>query len=468
MAFLISSNKKILKLLKLIVGLFVAFLVVIVFSFLLDTSDIEKNVQKGKLIFPEGFYFGASTSAHQVEGRSYNQWTKWEKENADRLASEASPLSNFGGGKATVPNWEIIKFQAKDKENYISGTAIDHYNKYPEDLAIAKKIGLNAYRFSLEWSRIEPEEGKFDSSEIEHYRQMIRTVRLLGMEPFVGLWHWTEPLWFTKKGGWESREAIGYFEHYVKKVMENLRNEVNYWIPVNEIEIYAGMSYFLGLWPPQKRNFFAYRKVTRNLIKAHEAAYYIIKENSDAKVGSALNYTYFQPAGGLSKPFNIYISRFANRHLNQHTRKSINNTSDFHGLNYYQRCVIRGTKIFYAKEKVPRSDMGWELYPQGILFVLRDLKKYKKPIIVTENGLADAQDKYRVWYIKSTLGYIAQAIQEGIDVKGYFYWSLLDNFEWDKDFWPQFGLIYVDRNTKERTIRPSALEYAKIIQESKK
>lgn len=441
---------------------FIAFLTLL--SFFLDKSFLERPrvIQNPK--FPKEFYFGAATSSHQVEGGTNNQWTKWERENAERLAKEAGPSSNFGGGKGTAPDWELIKSQAKNPENYISGITVDHYHRYAEDLAIAKSLGLNAYRFSLEWSRIEPKQGIFDSSEIERYRQMIRSVRTMGIEPFVGLWHWTEPLWFTEKGGWESKDAVDFFSSYVQKVIEELGNEARYWIPVNEIEVYAGCSYILGVWPPQKRNLFSYNKVTRNLIKAHNAAYKIIKSlNKNAQAGSALSYTYYKAASGISKPFNVLIARLADWHLNHHIRKSIVDNSDFMGLNFYQRCVIKGTMIFYSKEKVRRSDMGWELYPQGILLALRDLRKYKKPIFITENGLADSQDKYRAWFIRTTLSYVAQAISEGIDVKGYFYWSLLDNFEWDKGFWPEFGLIHVDRLTLSRTIRPSAWEYVKII-----
>lgn len=443
-------------------------IILIIASFFLGKSNLEKDAMIRDAIFPSDFFFGASTSAHQVEGGANNQWTKWEMENAARLAREVGPKSNFGGGKDTVPNWELIKTEAKNNKNYISGIAVDHYHRYPDDLAIAKALGLNAYRFSIEWSRIEPKEGIFDLEEIEHYRQMIRAVRSMRMEPFVGLWHWTEPLWFTEKGGWESKDAPNYFSLYVHKVIEELGNEARFWISVNEIEVYAGSSYMLGLWPPQKRNVFAYNRVNHNLIKAHNLSYQIIKSfNKNAQVGSALSYTYYKAASGISKPFNVLIARLADWHLNHHIRKSIIDYSDFLGLNYYQRCIIKGTKIFYSKEKVPRSDMGWELYPQGILFSLRDLGKYKKPIFITENGLADSQDKYRAWFIRTTLGYVAQAISEGIDVRGYFHWSLLDNFEWDKGFWPQFGLVYVDRQTLKRTIRPSAWEYAKIIQESK-
>jgi beta-glucosidase len=448
---------------------FIVFLVFLTLpSFLFDKPSLEGPSAAQDPRFPKDFYFGAASSSHQVEGGTSNQWTKWERANAERLAKEASPNSGFGGGKGTAPNWELIKLQAKNPENYISGIAVDHYHRYGEDLTIAQALGLNACRFSLEWSRIEPAEGRFDFAEIEHYRQMIRRVRSMGIEPFVGLWHWTEPLWFTERGGWESIDALNYFSSYVRKVIEELGTEAKYWIPVNEIETYAGASYLLGLWPPQKRNLFSYDKVTHNLIEAHREAYKIIKaSNKNAQVGSALSYTFFQAAEGILKPLNNLVARLADWHLNHHIRKSIVGDSDFLGMNFYQRCVIQGATIFYSKGDVPRSDMGWELYPQGILFALRELRKYKKPIFITENGLADSQDKFRAWFIRTTLGYVFQAISEGIDIKGYFYWSLLDNFEWDKGFWPAFGLVHVNRQTLERSVRPSAWEFARIIRSSR-
>jgi beta-glucosidase len=463
-----GSNKRISRLWKLTIGAVSVLLFLVGVSFLLESPVSEKPVPRREPLFPQGFFFGASTSSHQVEGRTNNQWTKWEKENADRLAAEAGPIADFSSGRGKIPHWELIKPQAKAKENYISGTAVDHYHRYSDDLAMAKGLGLNAYRFSLEWSRIEPAEGRFDQAEIDHYRQMIRAVRSLGMEPFVGLWHWTEPLWFTEKGGWASAEAVRCFSLYVRTVARELGDEVRYWIPTNEIEVFAAGSYLIGTWPPQERNFLAYNKVIHNLVDAHKEAYRILKTHSPqmAQVGSAVYYTCFQARGGIMKPLGVVIARLADWYLNYHILRSIMDTSDFVGLNYYQRCVIKGTHIFYAMRRVPRDDTGQELYPQGILFALRALKKYRKPIFITENGLADVQNRYAPWFIRTTLGCVAQALGEGIDIKGYFFWSLLDNFEWGKGFWPRYGLIGVDRHTLERSIRPIAREYEKIIRES--
>lgn len=389
--------------------------------------------------FSEGFYWGAATSAHQVEGGNNNDWSVWEKENAERLAGEA---------KKKRPKWQQEKFpEMFDPRNYVSGRACDHYNRYKEDFDIAKSLGHNAHRFSIEWSRIEPEEGKFDEKEIEHYRKVIRALRERGMDPFVTLWHWPVPLWLRGKGGWESKEIANYFCRYAEKIVSEFKNDVKFWITLNEPEIYALNSYLKSVWPPQKKNPVVYLRIIRNLIKAHKAAYKVIKKiQPDAQVGIAKNNVYFErwPLPLVDWWWNRYF-------LNQ-----IKNEQDFIGLNHYfhRRFPENKNKIV--------SDMGWELYPEGIYCVLKSLKKYDKPIYITENGLADSRDEHREWFIKESLKNIHKAIREGIDVRGYFYWSLLDNFEWDKGFWPRFGLVEVDYKTMARKIRPSAEVYAEI------
>ncbi|MBI4692375.1 MAG: glycoside hydrolase family 1 protein [Candidatus Terrybacteria bacterium] len=365
--------------------------------------------------FPKNFYWGAATSAYQVEGGIDNcDWAKV----------------------------------------YPAGAACDHYNRYEEDFDIAKSLGHNAHRFSIEWSRIEPEEGRFNEKEIEHYKNVIMALKQRGVEPFVTIWHWPVPLWLRDKGGWENKKTIEYFFHYVDKIMLSLKSiQVKFWITLNEPEIYASNSYLKGVWPPQKKNFLSYIKVLRNLIKAHCEAYKIIKKiNPGAQVGIAKNNIYFE--GWLA----LFIDWWWNFYfLNQ-----IRNFQDFIGLNYYFHNRIKGFK-FNQNENRETSDMGWEIYPKGIYHVLKDLKKYNKPIYITENGLADAKDEKREKFIKEHLQWAHKAIQEGVDLRGYFYWSLLDNFEWDKGFWPRFGLVEIDYQTLERKIRPSALEYKKII-----
>lgn len=408
------------------------------------------------LKFPKNFYWGSATSAHQVEGNNINDWSEWEKTNAKRLTEEV---------KAKWQPWQQEKFpEMFEPENYISGRACDHYHRYKEDFNIAKSLGQNAHRFSIEWSRIEPEEGKFDEKEIEHYRKVILALRQRGIEPFVTLWHWPVPLWLEGEGGVKSRNFINYFQRYAKKITNSFKNEVKFWITLNEPEVYAANSYLKGEWPPCKKNLFVYLKALSNLTVAHKKAFLAIKSiDAGAQVGVAKHNVYFEAY--KNKLINRLFKKFIDWWWNFYFLNQIKNYQDFIGLNYYfHNRIIYG---FNKNENKIVSDLGWELYPEGIYHVLKDLKKYKKPIYITENGIADAQDKKRIKFIKDHLFWVHKAIQEGVDVRGYFYWSLLDNFEWDKGFWLRFGLVEIDYKTMGRKIRPSAWEYAKICKENK-
>ncbi|MEK7560283.1 MAG: glycoside hydrolase family 1 protein [Patescibacteria group bacterium] len=375
-----------------------------------------------KFDFPKGFYWGAATSAHQVEGKNNNDWTEWEKEHANRLANEAS--------KKKFPE-HILNLNPSplDQNNYISGEACDHYNRFREDFDIAKSLGHNAHRFSIEWSRIEPTEGQWNQKEIQHYQDVINALRERGIEPFVTLWHWTLPTWVAKQGGWENKKTIDDFVRYTYKVTASLQG-VKYWITLNEPEVYTGKSYFTGTWPPQKKSLIKFFKVFCNLIEAHKEAYTTI-----SKTGAF---------SGISQN-NFYFNLFLNK---------ISDYQNFIGINYYKYWNLGRLK----------SDMNWPIYPKGIFHVLKDLKKYKKPIYITENGLADAKDEKRSDFIREHIKWIARAMKEGANVRGYLHWSLLDNFEWSDGFWPKFGLVEMNYNTMERKIRQSAYEYKKIIE----
>ncbi len=410
--------------------------------------------------FPSNFFWGASTSAHQVEGGNVNDWFLFEKENATRLADEA---------KNKWEKWQREKFpEMYFPNNYISGKATNHYVRFEEDFDFAKYLGQNAHRFSIEWSRIEPEEGKFDEKAITHYRQVLLALKERKIEPFVTLWHWPIPLWLRGKGGWDPSVTITYFERYVKTVVEALGEDVKYWITLNEPEIYLSHSFWKGEWPPQRKSFISSFSVLINLILAHRSAYKIIKERFPAsQVGIAKNNINFQ--GVNDNIFNQLLTKIMDYGWNKFILNRIRKQQDFIGLNhYFRRKVGFGTpKLRTQSEGRERfSDLGWELHPESMYAVLVGLKKYKKPVYITENGLADRDDENREWFINKSLQMVHKAINEGVDVRGYFYWSLLDNFEWDKGFWPRFGLIEVDYETGERKVRKSALEYKKICEEN--
>lgn len=411
--------------------------------------------------FSENFLWGAATSAHQVEGGNRNDWSEWEKENAARLACEAE--SKFGH----LASWSMIRAEAMRPENYISGTACDHYHRFREDFDIAKQLGHNAHRFSIEWSRIEPEEGKFDDKEIEHYRQVIIALREHGMEPFVTLWHWTDPVWFAQRGGWLRMDAPEIFARFCGKVVESFP-EVKFWITLNEPEAFARHGYFSKDRPPAQGSIVAMFLVLRNLARGHKASYRMIKKLApEISVGYSESCVYFEPYDRW--PHNILATYLLRWWRNNPFFGRMSAESDFIGLQFYFHTRVRihpkSQWWFQYNENKKVTDMGWEIYPEGIYHVLSDLKKYHKPIFITENGLADARDQYREDFIKEHLQWVAKAVSNGADVRGYFHWSLLDNFEWQTGFWPRFGLVEVDYKTLERKIRPSAWEYKKIIEQ---
>jgi len=397
--------------------------------------------------------WGAATSAHQVEGNNHNDWSEWERVNAERLAKEA-------GSK--WEKWQQDKFSEMfNSENYISGRACDHYNRYEEDFDIAKELGHNAHRFSIEWSRIEPEEGKFDEKKIEHYRKILQALRERGMEPFVTLWHWTNPIWLSKMGGPENKKFAFYFSRYARFVVEQLSGLVDFWITLNEPTSVIANSYMSGVWLPQKKNLLSMLRVYKNLARAHNYAYgEIHKISPKAKVGFANILAFYEPYNKNSALDKIAV-KIAKYFGNEKFLNLTKGKHDFLTVQYYFHNKLKFLGRIKNENKTV-SDLGWEIYPEGIYHIIKGLRKYNLPIYITENGLADADDSRRAKFIKDHLGWIYRAIQEGADVRGYFYWSLLDNFEWDKGFWPRFGLVEIDYETMERKIRKSAWEYAKI------
>lgn len=423
-----------------------------------QASAIMKLMADSPLLrFPKSFLWGAATSAHQVEGGLRNNWTEWERVHASRLARGAAKAFD-----TPSVHWYRIKHEAVSPENYISGRGIDHYHRYEKDFDIAQDLRLNTYRFSIEWSRIEPKRGEFDMVALEHYRKMIQSLRRRGIEPMVTLWHFALPLWVEEQMGFQNPKTISDFGKYVRRVVEYLGEDVDWWCTINEPEVFATMSYWIGLWPPQQRNMFtaigAYASI---LPRAHIKAYKIIKElYPQAKVGISKNMIWYTSQGKFVTPA---IARLWNWFGNYYFLDQIKKHQDYIGLNYYFKYNLRGLK--WDIDQQNPSDMGWGLHPEGMYALLKAMgHRYTQPLIITECGLADAQDESRAWYIKEVLRNVHRAMTEGVDVRGFVYWSLLDNFEWDKGYWPKFGLVEVDRTTMKRTVRPSAREYAKIIQ----
>ena len=411
---------------------------------------MNENTNENDKVFPKHFFWGASTAGHQVDGDSQDQWTEWENTHARELAQTAH--QRLG----SLHSWNDIKAQAEDPHNYISGKGVEHYARYKEDFDIIQKLNMNAFRFGIEWSRIEPEEGKWDEAEIEHYRQYIRELRSRRIEPFANLWHWTMPVWFTDKGGFKRRKNLRYFERFVQKVAEELTEDLTYIITINEPNVYTTFSYATGEWPPQEKNIISTARVYFNLLRAHKRAYKILKKQKPllqiGLAGQLANIQAKRPHNFIDTVTTKWMRYYWNWwFLNRSTKQQ-----DFVGVNYYFSDYYRG--LWRDNPKVPLSDLGWYMEPEGLYpLLLRTWAHYKKPIFITENGVADEGDDYRRWWTEETIVAMQKAISEGVDLKGYFHWSLLDNFEWKYGWWPKFGLVSIDRNhNMKRTVRPSA------------
>ena len=414
-----------------------------------------KKDPKLLLKFPSHFLWGASSAAHQVEGGNHNQWTVWELENAKVLAQKARYQAKY------LPKWEEVKKEATDPANYVSGAATDHYNRYEEDFAIIKKLHLNAWRFSIEWSRIEPDEGAWDAEAIDHYRRYLQRLKQLGVEPIVTLWHWTVPVWFEQKGGFTKRKNVAYFVRFAEKVLSELGRDFRYIITINEPETYVSHSFYLADWPPQERSARRMLWTLLNLLNAHKKIYKLAKKmGRKYQVSIAKNVAYHYPGD------DAWISRWsagaikwgADYFILGRIRKQL----DFIGLNYYFSYRYYGYRAHNDNQLV--NDMGWEMQPANIEPVLKELyDRYNLPIIITENGVADRDDEYRKWWLTQTLLAVSRASQAGVRVDGYLHWSLTDNFEWSSGFWPRFGLVAIDYSTKKRSLRPSAVWLSKLI-----
>jgi beta-glucosidase len=405
-----------------------------------------------------------ATSAHQVEG--HNIHSDW---------------------------WEFEQQKGAIADGSHSGAACEHYSRYPHDLDLITDLSLDSYRFSIEWARIEPEPGRFDHNALDHYAEMIAACRQRGIEPFVTLHHFTNPKWFMDRGGWEAKDAPDAFARYVGQVCHVLKRQVTYWLTLNEPAVLLVQGYLMGAWPPAKRDLPRMIRAGRNLIRAHFLAARAIREteardSSGPQLGTAKHLRVFDPdrarhpldawsAAAHENIFNwsiadsIATGRFQPPLGVRERIVEAGPPDDFNGINYYSRDRIR-FRAFRPAElfgerltttAAPLTDMGWEIYPEGLARVLRAAhKRYDKPIWITENGLADAQDVQRPGFLVHHLAVLGRLLREGLPIKGYFHWSLLDNFEWAEGFTPRFGLYEVDFTLQERRPRPSARLYAQI------
>lgn len=416
-------------------------------------TDIKKSP------FSKKFLWGASVASHQVEGGTFNQWSVWELAHARELAKTAKKRLGW------MPSWNDIRHLAKNPDNYVSGRGVDHYKRYEEDFDIAKQLNFNAFRFGVEWSRLQPEKDAWNIEAVEHYRQYIRSLKRRGIEPVLTLWHWTVPVWFDELGGFEKGANLRYFDAFVERVINEYKDDLTYVITINEPNVFASFGYLTGEWPPQHKDPLIFMRTYVNLARAHNRAYRIIKaQKKSLQVGVATQLANIQ----AKRPHNFIdfvATKWMRYFWNWWFLNRIKRHQDYVGFNYYFTDYYRGFKR--SSPRLPVNELGWYMEPEGLYpLIMRVWLRYKKPIIITENGLADSTDTYRQWWLEETIIAMERAMSEGADVRGYLHWSLLDNFEWKYGWWPKFGLVAVDReHGMKRIIRPSAHWFANRIKE---
>ncbi|HVU59632.1 MAG TPA: family 1 glycosylhydrolase [Candidatus Saccharimonadales bacterium] len=416
------------------------------------------------------FLWGAATAAHQVEGNQRNDWSEWEATVADGLAADAERRLKAKG----VPDDAALLALARDPQNYLSADAADHYHRYRQDFDILYDLGCNAYRFSVEWARIEPRPGEYDQRALDHYRDMVRELKKRGITPMITLHHFTNPTWLAAHGGWHGREVVERFAQFSTVVAGYLGPDVTYWCSINEPGSYLLVRYLGGdIWPRWPGGAFrpldGYRYL-RNVVQAHRAARRAIKAaNPAAQVGVAHGMVHFELA--RHDPVSWVMKKLLEYIPDTYLLNRLKHDLDYIGVQYYIRMQVAArlghpahwTSYWVGQE--PRSHTGWGIYPEGLYHITQRLKRYGLPQIVTENGIADANDLQRAGFIREHIAALDRSRADGADIRGYFYWSLLDNYEWSEGFWPQFGLVAVDRKTQQRTVRPSAKVYAQIIRQ---
>lgn len=417
------------------------------------------------LRFPSGFVWGAATASHQVEGgTTNNQWYAWEEH----------------GGIATGEH---------------AGLASDWWEHAEADFDRAQAMGINGMRLSLEWSRIEPEENHWDDTALARYRAMLQGLRARGIEPMVTLHHFTIPLWLDRQGGFATEAAVPLFTRFVGRCVAVLGDLCDLWCTINELNVYATLGYITGLFPPgRKGDTRTALRVQGILLRAHAAAYRAIHDaQPSARVGLAHNMQIFDPASTI--PLDRFVAYWQDAGFNgvvidalargrargpiallTGDLRGVRGTFDYIGLNYYSRELVafdlgRPAETFGRRFTAPGAErqdhgasggLGGEIYPDGLRRLLVRLSALGRPIYVTENGTADAADTRRPAALVRSLAAVRRAIDQSADVRGYYHWSLVDNFEWSEGWSARFGLIAIDPTTQERTERESARIYARI------
>lgn len=425
------------------------------------------------MAFPENFLWGAASAAAQVEGA-------WQED-----------------GKCPSI-WDVAGQHIKNGES--CHTACDHYHRYQEDVALMKQLGLKSYRFSVSMCRVMPEEGKINPKGLDFYKRLVAALREADIEPLCTLYHWDLPVWAQNQGGWKNPKIIGWYLDYVKAVVDVLSGEVRYWMTFNEPQVFVMMGYVMGSFAPFEHAVFSYKNCLRHMLLAHGKAVRLIRETAKTKpqIGIAMAATTYIPdsedEAGLQdaakKSFESRVgegsnslyadpiclgkaSKMLRRKLSAEDLKIISEPMDFIGVNVYQPSNPMLNKKGYDTTSLPKTNMGWVIDGRCLYWTIRQYwERYHIPIMVTENGMsgddvvgADGKvhDLGRGQFLDDFLAGLKRAVDEDIPVLGYQHWSIMDNFEWCEGYGPRFGLIHVDYETQQRTIKDSGYKYAQII-----
>lgn len=411
------------------------------------------------LEFPKGFIWGTAVCSHQSDGHNVHS------------------------------DWWAFEQEGKIADGTVSGAACDIWNKYPEDFEYMRQAGHTGYRMSVEWARVEPRRGEWDEEAIAHTAAMLDALRARGIAVCLTLYHWTLPKWVQDAGGWTNREMVERFGMFAERVVEAMGDRVTAWVTLNEPLVPVTAGFVAGIYPPEKKNLFLAMKVFRNLLRGHAAAAAAIRRRfPDARIGLALSLPYWE-ALNKDNPIEVKLidaMRFLHNHAMQDalvsgrvpfpygTGQTIEGLADsftYVGVNYYTRFRLRPklkmptglVDLLYIEPGTPKNEMGWENYPPGFHAVLMDMhERYGKPIYITENGVADGTDRMRPHYLLTHLAQMHRAIRDGVDVRGYFQWTLIDNFEWQEGWRPKVGLMAMDPVTLERRPRASAHMFSEI------